>query len=166
MTVSFRCLHWLVWLRAVQNCIAWLRAAWNCFAWSFVSHVDVRWLLVSYQAFVVLCCRCWCVLSWIKASERFPSLLGSVVTEQVLLCQVNLSTNIYCERLEEITDLKIFPECFQGPLKTLWWITCGPQAANCPPQYHDTVAYNSVFWFYREIIWDASPSMHIVINFP
>ena len=96
------------------------RAELHCFAWSFVSHVDVRWLLVSYQAFVVLCCRCWCVLSWIKASERFPSLLGSVVTEQVLLCQVNLSTNIYCERLEEITDLKIFPECFQGH-----WKHCG-----------------------------------------
>jgi len=34
------------------------RAELHCFAWSFVSHVDVRWLLVSYQAFVVLRCRC------------------------------------------------------------------------------------------------------------
>jgi len=34
---------------------------------------------------------------------------------------------------EEISDLINFPECFRGPLKTLWWATCGPRAANCPP---------------------------------
>ena len=27
-----------------------------------------------------------------------------------------------------ISDLKIFPECFRGPLKTLWLATCGPRA--------------------------------------
>jgi len=32
---------------------------------------------------------------------------------------VSLSTRIYCDRLEEISDLNIFPECFRGPLKTL-----------------------------------------------
>jgi len=31
--------------------------------------------------------------------------------------------------LEEIFDLKIFSECFRGPLKTL----LGPRTANCPP---------------------------------
>jgi len=36
-------------------------------------------------------------------------------------------------KLEEISDLMIFPECFRGPLKTLWRATCGPRAANCPP---------------------------------
>jgi len=34
---------------------------------------------------------------------------------------------------EEISDLINFLECFRGPLKTLWWATCGPRAANCPP---------------------------------
>jgi len=36
-------------------------------------------------------------------------------------------------KLEKISDLMIFPECFRGPLKTLWRATCGPRAANCPP---------------------------------
>jgi len=34
---------------------------------------------------------------------------------------------------EEISDLKIFFECFRGPLKTLWRTTFGPRAAICPP---------------------------------
>ena len=45
----------------------------------------------------------------------------------------SLSANIYCEMLEAISDLKIFPECSRGPLKTLWRATCGPWACNCPP---------------------------------
>jgi len=35
--------------------------------------------------------------------------------------------------LEEISDLKIFLECFRGPLETLWRATIGPRAAICPP---------------------------------
>jgi len=35
--------------------------------------------------------------------------------------------------LEEISDLKIFSECFRGPLKTLWRATFGPRAAIYPP---------------------------------
>ena len=70
----------LITCRVELHCLITCRVELHCFAWSFVSHVDVRWLLVSYQAFVVLRCRCWCVLSWIKPSERFPSSLGSVVT--------------------------------------------------------------------------------------
>ena len=46
--------------------------------------------------------------------------------------QVGISTKIYCNKLEEISYFKIFPECFRGPLNTLWWTTCGPRAANCP----------------------------------
>jgi len=29
-----------------------------------------------------------------------------------------------------ISHLNIFPECFRGPLKTLWWATCGPRACS------------------------------------
>jgi len=71
----------LITCRAELHCLITCRVELHCFAWSFVSHVDVRWLLVSYHAFVVLRCRCWYVLSWIKPSERFPSSLGSVVTD-------------------------------------------------------------------------------------
>jgi len=35
--------------------------------------------------------------------------------------------------LEEISDLKIFSECFRRPLKTPWRATFGPRAAICPP---------------------------------
>jgi len=35
--------------------------------------------------------------------------------------------------LEQILDLKIFPECFRGPLKTMWRATFGPRAGKCPP---------------------------------
>jgi len=44
-----------------------------------------------------------------------------------------ISTDIYCDKLEEISDLKIFSECFRGPLKMLWWATFGPRDTICPP---------------------------------
>jgi len=47
--------------------------------------------------------------------------------------EVRLSINIYCDKLEEISDLKIFPECFRRLLKTLWRATHDPLAVNCPP---------------------------------
>ena len=48
----------LITCRSELHCLITCRVELHCFAWSFVSHVDVRWLLVSYQAFVVLRCRC------------------------------------------------------------------------------------------------------------
>jgi len=41
----------------------------------------------------------------------------------------------YCSKckLTQISHLKIFPECFCGPLKILWRATCGPRAANYLP---------------------------------
>ena len=48
----------LITCRAELHCLITCRVELHCFAWSFGSHVDVRWLLVSYQAFVVLRCRC------------------------------------------------------------------------------------------------------------
>jgi len=49
------------------------------------------------------------------------------------MVQRSLSTNLFCDKLEEISDLMIFLECLSGPLKTLWRATCGPRAADCPP---------------------------------
>jgi len=46
----------------------------------------------------------------------------------------SLGTNIYCDKFKEISDLKIFPECFRGPLQALWRATHGSRAAICPPQ--------------------------------
>jgi len=43
----------------------------------------------------------------------------------------NLNTNIYCNKLVETSDLKIFPECFRGSLKTLWRATIGPAGVIC-----------------------------------
>jgi len=45
----------------------------------------------------------------------------------------SFSTNICCGKLEEISDLKIFSECFSGPLETLWRATFGLRAAIFPP---------------------------------
>jgi len=39
-------------------------------------------------------------------------------------------TNLNLQAFQRITDLKIFPECFRGPLKTLWRATCGPRACS------------------------------------
>jgi len=47
--------------------------------------------------------------------------------------QVSISTNIHYDMFEEISDVKIFPACFRGPLNEIWWVTCGPRASNCPP---------------------------------
>jgi len=45
----------------------------------------------------------------------------------------SLGTDICCDKLEEISYLKIFPECLRRPLKTLWRATFGPRGAICPP---------------------------------
>jgi len=39
-------------------------------------------------------------------------------------------TNVTLHAVELISDLKIFPECFGGPLKTVWRDTCGPRACS------------------------------------
>jgi len=35
-------------------------------------------------------------------------------------------TNVTSHNFQQISGLKIFPECFRGPLKTLWRATFGP----------------------------------------
>jgi len=39
-------------------------------------------------------------------------------------------TNVTSHAFQQISDLKMFPECFRGPLKTLWRTTCGPRACS------------------------------------
>ena len=39
-------------------------------------------------------------------------------------------TNVTSHAFQQISDLKIFPERFRGPLKTLWQGTCGPRACS------------------------------------
>jgi len=59
--------------------------------------------------------------------------------------QVSLSTNICCNKWEEISDLKIFPECFRGPLKTLCRATCGRVPLIVHPWARDKNLYPSIF---------------------
>jgi len=37
-------------------------------------------------------------------------------------------TNATSHTFQQISDLKVFPECFRGPLKTLWRATGVPRA--------------------------------------
>jgi len=39
-------------------------------------------------------------------------------------------TNVTSHAFQHISDLKIFPECFCGSLKTLWLVTCGPRVCS------------------------------------
>ena len=39
-------------------------------------------------------------------------------------------TNVTSHAFQQISDSKMFPECFRGPLKTLWRATCGPRACS------------------------------------
>jgi len=39
-------------------------------------------------------------------------------------------TNVTLHPFKQISDLKIFSECFRGPLKTPWWATCVPRACS------------------------------------
>jgi len=39
-------------------------------------------------------------------------------------------TNVTSLVFQQISDLKIFPECFRGLLKTLWWAMCCPRACS------------------------------------
>jgi len=41
-------------------------------------------------------------------------------------CKQFSGTNVISHAFQQISDLKIFPECFCGPLKILWWAICGP----------------------------------------
>jgi len=58
------------------------------------------------------------------AEGRMPS---NGMEKEASLSQVNPALSY------EISYLRIFSEFFLGPLKTLWWATCGPWAANRPP---------------------------------
>ena len=39
----------------------------------------------------------------------------------------------------ELFQIWSFPECFRGPLKTMWWATCDPRATICPPLFWKTI---------------------------
>jgi len=39
-------------------------------------------------------------------------------------------TNVTLNAFQQISDLKIFPECFRGSLKTRWRATCGQRACS------------------------------------
>ena len=63
-----------------------------------------------------------------------PRLRNAALVEiEASVGQVSRSINISCDKLQELSDFMIFPECFRGPQKTLWRATWGPRAANCPP---------------------------------
>ena len=70
-------------------------------------------------------------------SNSFVKLINKTVLHRkcIVLVQMHFiqrkkfsKTNVTSHAFEEISDLKIFLECFCGPLKTLWWATCGPRA--------------------------------------
>jgi len=42
-------------------------------------------------------------------------------------------TNETLHAFQQISDLKIFPECFHGSLKMLWRVTCGLRAYKWTP---------------------------------
>jgi len=53
----------------------------------------------------------------------------NLYTESVFLlwkCTLSKTSHAF----QQISDLKIFPECFRGPLKTLWRATCRPRACS------------------------------------
>jgi len=39
-------------------------------------------------------------------------------------------TNATSHAFQQISELKIFPECFLGPQKTMRWVTYGPRACS------------------------------------
>jgi len=41
-----------------------------------------------------------------------------------------IETNVTSHAFQEISELKIFPECFREPLETLWRATCGPRVCS------------------------------------
>jgi len=48
------------------------------------------------------------------------------------------------------------PECFCGPLKTLWRVTCGPRASICPPLLYGTVHRRMIAKDWSEWRWTFS----------
>jgi len=51
-------------------------------------------------------------------------------------CKQFSKTNVTLHAFEQISDFKTFPECFRGPLKTLWRATCGPRACSWTTQIY------------------------------
>ena len=45
-------------------------------------------------------------------------------------CKHFSETDVTSRAFQQISDLKIFPECFRGPLIALWRATCGPEACS------------------------------------
>jgi len=53
-------------------------------------------------------------------------------------CKQFSETIVTSQAFQQISDLKCFPECFRGPLKTLWWVTCGPRACSWTTLFYTT----------------------------
>jgi len=71
-----------------------------------------------------------CQLIWLGCQFENAAFSGG----PYLLTEVQASLGLvsFSVKLEEISDLKNFPECFREPLKTLWRATFSPRAAICP----------------------------------
>jgi len=53
-----------------------------------------------------------------------------LVQMHFIQCKQFSETNETSHAFKQISDLKIFPECFRGPLKMLWRATCRPRACS------------------------------------
>jgi len=74
---------------------------------------------------------------WLEATLRRPHLAEGLTSfngnRSKTRFQVSFSTNVCSDKLEETSDLKMIPESFCGPQKTLWpGVFYGPWASNCP----------------------------------
>ena len=66
--------------------------------------------------------------------------------------QSSLSTNIYCDKLKQNSNLNIFPEYFRGPLKRLWRPP-GPLFAHpCTRLIHTSLRCWTIYRFFEIIL--------------
>jgi len=65
-----------------------------------------------------------------KKAKWYTEKVVSIVLVQMHFIQRKQfsETNVTLHAFQEISDLKIFPEWFRGPLKTMWRATCGLRA--------------------------------------
>jgi len=70
-------------------------------------------------------------------------------------CKQFSETNAILDAFQQISNLKVFLECFRGPLKTLWRATCGPRACSWTTLLYSTIYMRSVM---GATIWNHQTS--------
>jgi len=90
--------------------------------------------------------------------KQFSWKLACSCANTLYPAQANQCDKCNLTHFSKFSDLKIFPECFRGPLKTLWQATCGPWVANSPLLLY---SINNLRFTKIRVCWNGGLPLHV-----